>query len=125
VSPPRSGSVTHGRQPRRQRHAQRPALSLGGLVGQPVSREAHPSVRLPSGRRIRALHSRCTPAATASAAPVVRSGALKSRNGDYYSYGNLVVTAVAGQPRTNVYYVHLLDAKSAPATPSAHRLPSE
>jgi hypothetical protein len=38
---------------------------------------------------------------------VVRSEALKSRNGDYVSYGNLIVVQVAGKPSMTVWYAHL------------------
>lgn len=65
----------------------------------------HTLLRGHTGKDFRAATG--TPVLSSNTGTVVRSGALKSRNGDYYSYGNLVVIAVAGQPRTNVYYAHL------------------
>ena len=44
---------------------------------------------------------------SSNAGTVVRSEALKNRNGDYVSYGNLIVVQVAGKPSMTVWYAHL------------------
>ena len=38
---------------------------------------------------------------------VIRSEALRDGAGNYRSYGNLIVVAVAGSPGTTVWYAHL------------------
>ena len=38
---------------------------------------------------------------------VIRSEALKNQDGDYISYGNLIVAQVKGKPAMTVWYAHL------------------
>jgi len=42
-----------------------------------------------------------------NAGVVIRSEALENRDGDYISYGNLIVVQVQGKPTMTVWYAHL------------------
>ena len=44
---------------------------------------------------------------SATAGTVVRSEALRNDNGNYRSYGNLIVIRPTGQPGTEIFYAHL------------------
>ena len=74
---------------------------------------------------------------SATAGTVTRSEALRDDNGNYRSYGNLIVIRPAGQPGMEIFYAHLSardvqagqtvtpgNTSAAPATPATPKAPT-